>query len=123
VLQQPALRRVEGCQQEQRGAVIVDLQPVVKSSVCHRYFFNLEIRALWPRNPRKNTERNNTHWQLFPFVAKMFAVGAAFSRDSRLQGACAHWGIYALQGACAHWGAPAKRYQKLTSGKSHKLPV
>jgi hypothetical protein len=36
---------------------------------------------------------------IFPIIAKILAVGAAFSRDSRLK------------------GAPTKRYQKLTSGE------
>ncbi|MGD8618471.1 MAG: hypothetical protein PVH54_04715, partial [Gammaproteobacteria bacterium] len=43
-----------------------------------------------------------------PIIAKRLAVGAAFSRDSRLQ------------------GAPTKRYQKLTRGefqKQHEIVI
>jgi hypothetical protein len=39
---------------------------------------------------------------LNPIIAKRLAVGAAYSRDSRLQ------------------GAPTKRYQKLTRGEFQK---
>ena len=49
-----------------------------------------------------------------PIIAKILAAGAAFSRDSR------------LQGACAHWGAPAKPDQKPTSGefrKQHEIVI
>jgi hypothetical protein len=58
--------------------------------------------------------------RLNSIIAKILTVGAAFSRDSRLQGACAHWGIYALQ------GTPAKRYQKFTSAefqKQHQIVI
>jgi hypothetical protein len=49
-----------------------------------------------------------------PIIARILAVAAAYSRDSR------------LQGACAHRGAPARPGQKLTSGefrKQHEIVI
>jgi hypothetical protein len=51
---------------------------------------------------------------MYPIIAKSLAAGAAFSRDS------------CLQGACVHWCAPARPDQKLTSGeflKQHEIVI